>query len=67
MSTLDFARFQHGGVNVTGFQAVDVTSPKVASFMEDWSALQPQVWPGAGTNILQVKRAEEMLPESAVT
>ncbi|KAK3786767.1 hypothetical protein RRG08_000972 [Elysia crispata] len=57
MTTLDFARFRHGGVNVTGFQAVDPTDPGVAAFLEEWAALQPQVWPGAGTRHLQTDAA----------
>ncbi|GFS00803.1 glutamate receptor subunit protein GluR5 precursor, partial [Elysia marginata] len=57
MSTLDFARFQHGGVNVTGFQAVDSTRPQVSTFLEEWASLQPGVWPGAGTSYLQTDAA----------
>ncbi|KAL4229867.1 Glutamate receptor 2 [Mactra antiquata] len=42
MATLDFAhldmrRYLHGGVNITGFQLIDLQSPLLRKFIKDWN------------------------------
>ncbi|NP_001191541.1 glutamate receptor subunit protein GluR5 precursor [Aplysia californica] len=57
MLSLDVSRFLHGGVKVYGFQLVDVSRRQVQTFLEEWQELEPGIWPGAGTNLLQTDAA----------
>ncbi|GFO45439.1 glutamate receptor [Plakobranchus ocellatus] len=57
MTSLDFSRFQHSGVQVTGFQAVDFSDPRVEEFLDQWESLTEEVWPGAGTRHFQTDSA----------
>ncbi|XP_052792191.1 glutamate receptor 2-like [Mya arenaria] len=36
-ANLDMGRYLHGGVNMTGFQLIDLSSKHVERFMRDWS------------------------------
>ncbi|KAL8563334.1 hypothetical protein ACOMHN_039671 [Nucella lapillus] len=53
MVSLNLQRFRHGGVNITGFQLINHSSPYVRQFLHSWSGLEPSVWPGAGQHTLQ--------------
>ena len=47
-------RYQYGGVNITGFQLVNYSSPFVKSFLRVWRKLDPGIWPGAAYNSIHV-------------
>ena len=51
---LDLERYQHGGVNITGFQLVNYSSPFVKTFLRKWNTLDANIWPGAGYNSIHV-------------
>ena len=51
---LDMGRYQYGGVNITGFQLVNYSSPFVKSFLRVWRKLDPGIWPGAAYNSIHV-------------
>ena len=36
-ANLDMGRYLHGGVNMTGFQLIDLSSKHVQRFMRDWN------------------------------
>lgn len=55
METLNLSRFRHGGVNITGFQLINRTNPGVKEFLDTWSVLEPVVWPGAGSDKVEVR------------
>ncbi|PVD34148.1 hypothetical protein C0Q70_05411 [Pomacea canaliculata] len=57
METLNLSRFRHGGVNITGFQLINRTNPGVKEFLDTWSVLEPVVWPGAGSDKVEVEAA----------
>ncbi|XP_050415391.1 glutamate receptor isoform X2 [Patella vulgata] len=57
MLSLNLTRFRHGGVNITGFQLVNHSSPRVQTFLREWGSLESTVWPGAGRPILDVDAA----------
>ena len=47
-------RYQYGGVNITGFQLVNYSSPFVKNFLRVWRKLDPGIWPGAAYNSIHV-------------
>ena len=49
-------RYQHGGVNITGFQLVNYTSKFVKKFLRIWRTLDKNIWPGAGNNSIHVSK-----------
>ena len=53
---LDMGRYQYGGVNITGFQLVNYSSPFVKNFLRVWRKLDPGIWPGAAYNSIHVTR-----------
>ncbi|WAR00270.1 GRIA2-like protein [Mya arenaria] len=55
--SLEMGRYQHGGVNITGFQLVNYSSPFVQKFLGLWSELDPHIWPGAGDNSIHIDAA----------
>ncbi|KAK3099876.1 hypothetical protein FSP39_011081, partial [Pinctada imbricata] len=57
-SKLDFTRFLHGGVNVTGFDIVDSNSADVKSFLRKWRSANTNIYPSAG---------EPLMSESAMS
>ncbi|ESP00207.1 hypothetical protein LOTGIDRAFT_173366 [Lottia gigantea] len=59
MLSLNLSRFRHGGVNITGFQLVNHTSGSVRKFLSNWTSLESNVWPGAGTPVLDCKRIRD--------
>ena len=48
MDELDIEEFKHGGVNITGFNLLDMTQPKTMALQKEWSKLNPNYWHGAG-------------------
>ena len=47
MDELDLSKFQHGGVNITGFRAV-ISTPQGQEAQKEWSLLNPRIYKGAG-------------------
>ena len=56
MNEMDLEDYKHGGINVTGFRLIDFASQHAKSFLTDWSAEDPESWPGAGRNKISVSR-----------
>ena len=48
-------RYQHGGVNITGFQLVNHTTKYVKNFLKVWRTLDRNIWPGGGTDSINVR------------
>ena len=48
VSELAMNVYEHGGINMTGFQLVDFTNTTAKRFFELWSVLDPVSWEGAG-------------------
>ncbi|XP_053398486.1 glutamate receptor 2-like [Mercenaria mercenaria] len=62
LGTLDFLileteRYQHGGVNITGFQLVNYSSTYVKKFLKPWRTLDPNIWHSAGNNSVPIEAA----------
>ncbi|KAL5011717.1 hypothetical protein ScPMuIL_010268 [Solemya velum] len=57
IKNLGIERYRHGGVNITGFQLLDSTTPQVRDFLKTWKTLNPGLWPGAGTSKIELDAA----------
>ncbi|XP_048837716.1 glutamate receptor 4a isoform X1 [Brienomyrus brachyistius] len=44
---ISLERFMHGGANVTGFQLVNFSTPKVIKLMQRWNKLDQREYPGS--------------------
>lgn len=51
-------RYQHGGVNITGFQLVNYSSSFVQKFMKLWRTLDTNIWPGASNDSIPVMNSD---------
>ena len=46
--------YEHGGINMTGFQLVDFNNATARRFFDLWSRLESASWEGAGGNNISV-------------
>lgn len=51
-SRLDFRRFVHGGVNLTGFDVIDPEDKHYRTFMRKWKQANPNEYRGAGEELM---------------
>ncbi|KAH9509951.1 Glutamate receptor 2 [Bulinus truncatus] len=58
--TLDLSQLRHGGATVYSFQVVDFDNSQAKSLQLTWKSLEPQIWPGAGTDMITSEVALSM-------
>lgn len=44
---MDMSRYLHGGVNITGFQLIDLDSKPLKHFIKQWNNIDYSSLPGA--------------------
>ncbi|XP_064638680.1 glutamate receptor-like isoform X2 [Lineus longissimus] len=57
VKAFDFEGFLYSGVNVTGFQLLDLDDLNLKIFLSDWKNLDQKIWPGAGKETISYEAA----------
>lgn len=51
---MDFRRFIHGGVRLTGFDIIDPLIPEYQDFMRDWVSADRNKYNAAGSELMVI-------------
>ncbi|XP_064636089.1 glutamate receptor-like isoform X2 [Lineus longissimus] len=57
IKAFDFEGFMYSGVNMTGFQLLDLDDLNLKIFLSDWKNLDTDHWPGAGKETISYEAA----------